>query len=181
MLNKLITQLKNKNIMKNIILGILVIAFQVGVAQNLAYIESEKIIDKMPEHQKATEEIEKQIKEWETTVEAKFKAVEDLYQEYVKNESALSDEMKLLKQEEIFELERQAKDYRDEKFGTNGELEKLQDSNIKPLQDKVMQAAQKVAKENNYDYVFDKIPESNWVWTNPEHNLTDLVIAELGL
>ncbi len=167
--------------MKNVILGILVIAFQVGVAQKLAYIESDKIVDKMPEHQKANDEIEKQIKEWETAVEEKFKAVEQLYQEYVKNESILSDELKLQKQEEIFEAERQAKDYREEKFGTDGELEKLQESKLKPLQDKILEAARKVSKENNYDYVFDKMPESNWVWTNPEHNLTDLVISELGL
>lgn len=167
--------------MKNIILGLLVIAFQFGVAQQMAYIESEKIIDEMPEYQNATTELEQQIKEWETEVEEKFEAVENKYQDYVKNESMFSDDIKQQKQDEIFALERQAKDYREEKFGTDGELQKLQDSKLKPLQDKVMSAAQKVAKENNYDYVFDKMAESNWVWTNPKHNLTDLVIAELGL
>ena len=167
--------------MKNIILGLLVIAFQFGVAQQMAYIESEKIIDEMPEYQNATKELEQQIKEWEIVVEEKFETVENKYQDYVKNESMFSDDIKQQKQEEIFALERQAKDYREEKFGTDGELQKLQDSKLKPLQDKVMSAAQKVAKENNYDYVFDKMPESNWVWTNPKHNLTDLVIAELGL
>jgi len=167
--------------MKNIILGLLLIAFQFGVAQHMAYIESEKIIDKMPEYQNATQEIEQQIKEWETAVEEKFEIVENKYQDYVKNESMLSDDIKMQKQEEIFELERQAKDYREEKFGTDGELQKLQDSKLQPLQNKVMSAAQKVAKENNYDYVFDKMPESNWVWTNPEHDLTDKVISELSL
>jgi len=167
--------------MKNIILGLLLIAFQVGVAQQMAYIESEKIIDKMPEYQNATQEIEQQIKEWETAVEEKFEIVENKYQDYVKNESMLSDDLKMQKQEEIFELERQAKDYREEKFGTDGELQKLQDSKLKPLQERVMNAAQIVAKENNFDYVFDKMPESNWVWTNPELDLTEKVIAELSL
>jgi len=167
--------------MKNIILGILLVAFQVGVAQKLAYIESEKIIDKMPEHTKASQEIEKQIEVWEAVVEEKFKAVETLYQDYVKNESLMTDDVKLQKQEEIFQAEQQAKDYREEKFGSDGELEELQELKLKPLQDRILQTAKKVAEGSNYDYVFDKLPESNWVWTNPEHNLTDLVISELGL
>jgi outer membrane protein len=167
--------------MKNIILGLLVIAFQVGLAQQMAYIESEKIVDKMPAYQKATQEIEEQIKVWETEVEQKFQAVEQLYQDYVKSESAMSDEVKNQKQQEIFDQERLAKDYREAKFGNDGELQQLQDSKLKPLMDMVMNAAQKVAQENNYDYVFDKMPESNWVWTNPEHDITDKVIAELGL
>lgn len=167
--------------MKKIVLGILVLAFQIGIAQNIAYIETEKIIEKMPEYKQASDEIDAQIKLWEDEVEAKFKKVEDLYQDYVKNETLFPDDVKQEKQQEIIDVEKQAKDFREQKFGREGELEKLQESKLKSFQDTILQTAERIAKEKNYDYVFEKSSESNWIYTNPKHNLTELVISELGL
>jgi outer membrane protein len=167
--------------MKKIIFGLLLLTFQMGIAQQIAYIETEKIIEKMPEYKVVTDEIDAQIKIWEAEVEAKFKKVEDLYQDYVKNESLFPDDVKQEKQQEIFDAENLAKEYREEKFGREGELQALQNSKLKPLQDSILQTAEKIGKENNYDYIFNKTAESNWIYTNPDHNLTDLVIAELGL
>jgi outer membrane protein len=167
--------------MKKILVALLVMAFNAGIAQRLAYIEIEKIINKMPEYTRANEIIDAQITQWESEVESKFEAVENLYQEYVKNEMLYSADVKSQKQEEIFEAERQAKDFREKKFGKEGELSKLKEQQLKPLQDNIFKAAEKVALANNYDYVFDKPAESNWVYIKPEHNITDKVIAELGI
>ncbi len=167
--------------MKKIVLGILVLAFQIGTAQNIAYIETEKIIEKMSEYKQASDEIDAQIKLWEDEVEAKFKKVEDLYQDYVKNETLFPDDVKQEKQQEIIDAEKQAKEFREQKFGKEGELQQLQESKLKSLQDTILQTAEKIGKEKNYDYIFEKSPESNWIYTNPKHDLTELVIAELGL
>lgn len=167
--------------MKKIALGILVLAFQIGIAQNIAYIETEKIIEKIPEYQQASDEIEAQIKLWEDEVETKFKKVEDLYQDYVKNETLYPDEIKQEKQQEIIDAEKQAKEFREQKFGREGELQQLQESKLKSFQDTILQTAERIAKEKKYDYIFEKSSESNWIYTNPKHNLTELVIAELGL
>lgn len=167
--------------MKTIVLGILVIAFQIGLAQNIAYIETEKIIEKMPAYQQATAEIDSQIELWEGEVEAKFTKVEDLYQDYVKNESLFPDDVKQEKQQEIIDSEKQAKEFRDQKFGQDGELEKLQMSKLSSLQDSILNTAQRIGIEKSYDYIFEKSPDTKWIYTNPKHNLTELVIAELGL
>ena len=167
--------------MKTIVLGILVLTLQIGIAQNIAYIETEKIIEKMPAYQQASAEIEAQIKLWEEEVEAKFKKVEDMYQDYVKNETLFPDDIKQEKQQEIIDTEKQAKEFREQKFGREGELEKLQESKLKSFQDTILQTAERIGKEKNYDYIFEKSSESNWIYTNPKHDLTELVIAELGL
>ena len=167
--------------MKTIVLGILVFAFQIGLAQNLAYIETDRIIEKMPAYQQASDEIEAQINVWEGEVEAKFKKIEDMYQDYVKNESIFPDEIKKEKQDEIIESEKQAKEYREQIFGQEGELELLQISKLKALQDTILNTAQRIGIEKEYDYIFEKSPETNWIYTNPEHDLTELVITALGL
>lgn len=167
--------------MKKIVLGIFILSFQLGIAQKMAYIETEKIIEKMPEYKKANDEIDAQIKLWEDEVEAKFQKVDDLYQDYVKNETLFPEDVKQEKQQAIIDAEKQAKDFREQKFGRDGELQQLQDSKLKPLQDTILQTAERIGKEKNYDYIFEKFPESSWIYTNPEHDLTELVIAELGL
>jgi outer membrane protein len=166
--------------MKKIVFGILMLSFHFGIAQNLAYIETEKIVEEMPAYKQAADEIDEQIITWETEVEAKFKKVEELYQSYVKNESIFPDDIKQEKQEEIIEAEKQAKKYREEKFGQDGELQKLQEAKMKPLQDTIMQTATKIAKEKGYDYVFDKSQDTFWIYTNPEHDLTEFVKTALN-
>lgn len=167
--------------MKTIVLGILVLTFQIGLAQNIAYIETDRIIEKMPAYQQASDEIEAQINVWEGQVEAKFKKVEEMYEDYVKNESIFPDEIKKEKQDEIIESEQLAKTYREQIFGQDGELQVLQESKLKPLQDSILNTAQRIGIAKSYDYIFEKSPETNWIYTNPEHDLTEFVITELGL
>jgi len=167
--------------MKKIILGLMVLSFQLATAQKIAYIEMDAILEKMPEFNKANEEIDAAVEQWENELNAKFDAVEQMYQEYVQNESMFSDEEKMAKQDDIFQAENEAKEFREQKFGREGEVYEMQESKIKPLTDKVYDAAEEVAKNNGYDYIFDKSGETNWIYTNPEHNLTEQVISNLGL
>jgi outer membrane protein len=167
--------------MKKVLIALMVLAFNAAISQQIAYIEIEKIINQMPEYKRANEVIETQVLQWEGEVEDKFEAVENLYQEYVKNERNFSDDVKLQKQDEIVETEKQAKAFREEKFGKDGELTKLKEQHIQPLQDNIFKAAEKVARANNYDYVFDRSSESNWIFVKPEHDITAKVMAELGV
>lgn len=167
--------------MKKLALILLVIGIQVGFAQKVAFIESSKILDKMPEFEQATTELEAQVNAWEAELDSKFESIEAMYNDYVKSEAMLSDDLKLQKQEAIFEAERLANEYKESKFGQDGELFELQDSKLKPSYDKINAATETIAKENGYDHVFDKSIESNWIYTNPEHDLTDKVIANLEL
>lgn len=167
--------------MKKIILGLLVLTVNVAISQNMAYIETDKIINKMPEYNQAIEEIDSVVEAWRSEVDKKFAHVEDLYQEYVKAEMLLSGEDKKQKQDEIFEAEKQAKEYREQKFGREGELSKIEDSKLTPIRNAILVTATKIGKEKNYDYVFEKSSESGWIYTNPEHNLTDAVLEKFGL
>jgi len=167
--------------MKKIILILFVLGVQVGFAQKIAYIEMDNILDKMPEFQKASDEVDQQAKQWQSELDTKFESIESMYQEYVKNESTLSDQMKQQKQETIFQAEKQANDFKEEKFGQEGEIMTLQDEKFKPVYDKVFASAEKVAREKGYDYVFDKSQDAAWVYTNPEMNITEAVLSDLGL
>lgn len=150
-------------------------------AQKIAYIETDKILESLTEFTNANKEIESQIKVWETEVDNYFNRVEDLYNKYVQQQAQYSEDMKKMKQDEIIEAENEANDYKNQIFGQDGDLSLLQEEKLKPIIDKVFAAAQEVAKDNNYDYVFEYQEESNWIYLNPAFNITELVKMELGL
>lgn len=152
-----------------------------AMSQKIAYVESQSILEAMPEYQKANQEIEQKAAQWEEEVKAKFNEVETLYQNYMDSERMLSEEMRQQKQEEIFEAERKAQEFKEKKFGIEGELFQLREEKIKPLQEKIYQAAEDIAKANGYDFIFDKGPDVPWIYTNPEHNLTDELMEDIGL
>jgi Skp family chaperone for outer membrane proteins len=162
-------------------LAILVLGVQVAVAQKIAYIETALILEKMPAYEEAGQLIDAQMDTWEAELDGKFQAIESMYQEYVNNEPTLDNEMKRQKQEAIFKAESEANTFKEEKFGMDGDLSKLQEEKFGPLYDQVYAAAEKVATENGYDYVFDLSADNSWIYTNQAHNLTEKVIAELKL
>ena len=52
---------------------------------------------------------------------------------------------------------------------------------IKPVQDKVFEAVEKVAKDNRLQMIFDKSGELVLIYTDPIHDYTDYVLEEMGL
>lgn len=160
---------------------ILVAAFSFANAQKLGFVNSEQIMDKIPEYKEAQEDIERISERWQKELEAKYQEIEDFYSEYQAREVLLSEDVKREKQDEIFQAEREAKEYREKKFGYNGELFSLQESKVKPIQDKVFRAVETIAKRKRIDMVFDKAGETTWLYTNAVYDLNDEVMGELGL
>lgn len=167
--------------MKKVILAALILCVQLAVAQKVAYIEMEKIIEKMPSYEEATKAIDLQAEAWETELDIKFQGIEVLYQDYVKNESSMEEDMKRQKQEAIFNAEAEANEFKEKKFGMEGEISALQEELFGPLYTQVYDTAEKTAIDNGYDYVFDKSSDNSWIYTNPDHDLTEKVIAKMEL
>ena len=167
--------------MKKVILAFLLLGAQVAIAQQIAFIEMDKILEKMPAFEEAGKTIETQAQQWETELDNKYQSIESMYQEYVNSESMMPDDVKRQKQEAIIEAESKAKEFKEEKFGSEGALSALQQETFGPLVDQVMASAEKVAIENGYSYVFNKSGSENWIYTNPDHDLTDKVIVDMGL
>ena len=51
---------------------------------------------------------------------------------------------------------------------------------IKPVQDKVFEAVEKVSKEKGIQIMFDKASDLVMIYTDPIHDYTDYVLEELG-
>ena len=159
---------------------VFVFAASASFAQKFGYVDTEYIMEKIPEYKAAQDEIERVSDKWQKELEGKYQEIERLYSDYQAQEVLLPEDVKREKQDEIFEAEREAKEYREKKFGYNGELFALQESKVKPIQDKVFRGVETVAKRKRIDMVYDKAGEVTWLYTNATYDLSDEVLKELG-
>ncbi|MBL7860383.1 MAG: OmpH family outer membrane protein [Cyclobacteriaceae bacterium] len=150
-------------------------------AQKFGYFDSEFVLSKMPEYSKAQGEIEQLSATWQKEIEDMQAKLDEMYRVYQAEQVLLTEQMKQERQDEIKKKETELKDYQKKVFGFGGLFFLKKQELIKPLQDKVFDAVEKVCKANRLAILFDKSGELVMVYTDPRHDYTDFVLEELGL
>ena len=161
---------------------LLLVASTLGAnAQKFGWVDSEFIMAKMPDYAKAQQELNTLSDTWQKEIEAQQKDLEKLYHNYQAEEVVLTEPMKKKRQDEILKKEQEIKAYRNKQFGYEGQLFKKRQELNKPVQDKVFEACEKVAKKKQLAVLFDKASDLTMLYTNPAHDYTEFVMEELGL
>ena len=93
----------------------------------------------------------------------------------------MTDQTRAETEGELIKLEQQISDYREKKFGTNGELFQKQDEIMKPVQNKVFTAIKDVAKAEDLDFIFDRSGDVMLLFAKDEYDVTALVLDKLKL
>ena len=150
-------------------------------AQRFGYIDTDFILNKMPEYAKAQDEIDQLSEAWEKEIQEMAKKIESMYNDLQAEQVLLTEEMKRERQATIQKKEGELKEYQKKVFGFGGLFFLKKQELIKPIQDKVWDAVDKVAKQNNLAIVFDKAGELVMIYTDPRYDYTDFVLDELGL
>lgn len=150
-------------------------------AQKFGYIDSKFILSKMPEYKQANTELGAQSQKWQTEIEGLRSEVDKLRKDYMAEEVLLTDDMKKERQAAIAKKDKEAKDAQNKAFGFEGMYFLKKQELVKPLQDKVFEAVEKVCKKKKIAIMFDKAGDLVMIYTNPAHDYTDFVLEELGL
>jgi outer membrane protein len=169
--------------MKRIILSgfFTVFALSTVFAQKWGYVDTEYILGKIPEYKEAQDEINTLSLSWDQEIQSMYREIEALYDKLQAEEVLLTVEMKEERLAEIQLKEEEVKAYHKKVFGYEGLFFLKKKELIKPVQDKVFDAVEKVAKDNRLQMVFDKSGELVLIYTDPIHDYTDYVLEELGL
>jgi outer membrane protein len=177
------SSLDKHNNMKRIILSCLfiVVALSSVMAQKWGYVDTEYILGKIPEYKEAQDEINALSLSWDQEIQSMYREIESLYDKLQAEEVLLTPEMKEERLTEIQLKEEEVKAYHKKVFGYEGLFFLKKKELIKPVQDKVFDAVEKVAKDNRLQMVFDKSGELVLIYTDPIHDYTDYVLEELGL
>ncbi len=167
---------------KSLLLAILLGCFVSGVnAQKFAYVDTDYILGQMTEYKAAQKQLNELSEKWENDLKIMKDEIDKMYRDYKAEEILLSPTQRKEREDAIVSKEDLMKKFEQEKFGVNGELFKKRQELIKPIQDKVFAAIQRVAKNNGLDFIFDKSANMNILFSNPKYDRSDDVLDELGV
>ena len=149
-------------------------------AQRFALIDMEYILNNIPAYEQANQQLEQSSKQWQAEVEKLAQEAKSMYEDYQKKASSLTDAQRTGKEEAIVDKETELAELRRRYFGPEGELVKLQEQLMRPLQDEIYEAVKEIATAKGYAVVTDRASASSIIFASPEIDISDEVLAKLG-
>ena len=150
-------------------------------AQRYAVIDSKYILEKVPEYKAAQKKLDQFSEQWQQEIDKKSAALDKMYKDYDAEQVMLSDDLKKKREDELFNNDKELKDLQRKRFGYEGDIFKKRQELIKPIQDRVYNAVQKLAASKLYDFILDKSEGITVIFADPKLDKSDDVLKELGV
>ena len=150
-------------------------------AQRYDVIDSKYILEKMPEYKLAQTKLDQFSIQWQQEVDQKQVLLDKMYKDYDAEQVMLSDELKKKREDELYNKEKELRDLQKKHFGFEGDLFRKRQELIKPIQDKVYNAVQKMAVERSFDFILDKSEGITVIFADPKLDRSEEVLRNLGV
>lgn len=150
-------------------------------AQKYAIIDTRYILDKMPDYKQAQQQLDVVAAGWQQDIDGKQADLDKMYKDFEAEQVMLSDELKKKREDQLFNKEKDLRDLQRNRFGFEGDLFKKRQELIKPIQDKVYNAVQRMAVSRGYDFVLDKSEGITIIFADPKLDKSEDVLKDLGV
>ncbi|MBL0254939.1 MAG: OmpH family outer membrane protein [Chitinophagaceae bacterium] len=155
-------------------------AFSVN-AQRYAVIDSKYILDKIPEYKEAQTRLDQFSALWQQELDQKQAALDKMFKDFDAEQVMLPDNLKKKREDELFNKEKELRDLQRKRFGFDGDLFKKRQELVKPIQDRVYNAVQKLATDKQYDFILDKSEGITVIFADPKLDKSEDVLKNLGI
>jgi outer membrane protein len=160
--------------------GIMTANAQIGGGQKIVYVDSEYIMENIPEYGDAQEELNSLSTKWQNEVKAVYDKVSEMYNKYQTEMLLLSEDQKRAREQAIIDKEQEAKNLQMQYFGAEGQLYQKRNELVQPIQEKVYTAMKEVAQSKNYAFIFDLASGTSVLYANEKNDVSDEVLDQLG-
>lgn len=168
--------------MKKLLLVVGFLSFGIlGFSQRYAIIDTKYILDKVPEYKSAQKQLDDIAAGWQKEIDGLQLDLDKMYKDYDAEQVMLSDDLKQKRQDQLFTKEKALRELQKKRFGFEGDLFKKRQELIKPVQDKVYNAVQKLAVQRGYDFILDKSEGITVIFADPKLEKSDDVLREMGI
>jgi outer membrane protein len=151
-----------------------------GGAQKIVYVDSEYIMENIPEYGDAQEELNSLSTKWQNEVKAIYDKVSEMYNKYQTEMLLLSEDQKRAREQAIIDKEQEAKNLQMQYFGSEGQLYQKRNELVQPIQEKVYTAMKEVAQTKNYAFILDLASGTSVLYANEKNDVSDEVLDQLG-
>lgn len=165
--------------LKNLLLTaslILVFSFNTQAQSKVAHINTQELVESMPDMKSAKSELEKLAKTYETDIQAMATELQNKITQYDAESSSKTDEENGKRLQEVQSMEQSIRQYQAQ---AQQDLQKKELDLLRPITDKAKNAILKVGNAQGFDYVLDSSQGQGVIMANGKDLLAD-VKAELG-
>ena len=152
-----------------------------GMAQKYAIIDTRYILDRVPEYKNAQKQLDDIAADWQKDIDGKQAALDKMDKDYQAEQVMLSEDLRKKREDQLFLKEKELRDLQRQRFGFEGDLFKKRQELIKPVQDRVYNAVQKISTQRGYDFVLDKSEGITIIFADPKLDKSEDVLRELGV
>lgn len=153
----------------------------VSHAQRYAVIDSKYILDKLPEYKEAQKTLDQFSEQWQQEIDQKQALMDKMFKDYDAERVMLTEVLQKKREDELYNKEKELRDLQKKRFGFEGDLFKKRQELIKPIQDRVYNAVQKLAVDKQYDFILDKSEGITVIFADPKLDKSADVIRNLGV
>jgi len=150
-------------------------------AQRYAVIDSKYILEKIPEYKDAQGKLDQFSALWQQELDQKQTALDKMFKDYDAEQVMLPDNLKKKREDELYNKEKELRDLQRKRFGFEGDLFRKRQELIKPIQDKVYNAVQKLAVDKQYDFILDKSEGITVIFADPKLDKSEDILRNLGV
>ncbi|HEY0731377.1 MAG TPA: OmpH family outer membrane protein [Chitinophagaceae bacterium] len=150
-------------------------------AQRYAIIDTKYILDKLPDYKIAQKNLDDIATGWQKEIDKMQSELDKMYKDFEAEQVMLSDELRKKREDQLFVKEKTLRDLQRQRFGFEGDLFKKRQELVKPIQDKVYNAVQKLAVQRGYDFILDKSEGITVIFADPKLEKSDDILKEMGV
>ena len=119
------------------------------------------------------------IANWNNIIDSMTTELQKAYSDYQKQEATMTPTTRQQTQQEIILKEQEITQYRQLKFGQNGEAYVKQEELFAPIKQKILKVIDGIRKEEGMHFVFDKAGDVILLFADPKYDLTNAVLDKL--
>lgn len=150
-------------------------------AQRYAIIDTKYILDKLPDYKIAQKNLDDIATGWQKEIDKMQSELDKMYKDFEAEQVMLSDELRRKREDQLFVKEKTLRDLQRQRFGFEGDLFKKRQELVRPIQDKVYNAVQKLAVQRGYDFILDKSEGITVIFADPKLEKSDDILKEMGV
>ena len=167
-----------RSVLLTLVFGFFACATQ---AQRYAVIDSKYILEKIPDYKEAQKKLDQFSELWQQELDQKQTALDKMYKDYDAEQVMLPENLKKKREDELYNKEKELRDLQRKRFGFEGDLFRKRQELVKPIQDRVYNAVQKLAVEKQYDFILDKSEGITVIFADPKLDKSDDILKNLGV
>jgi outer membrane protein len=165
---------------RNLITVIALLLTSSGYGQRLAYVDTHKILNSIPEYKQSKLEISRLSIKWEDEIAALFASSSEQKNQLEVEKVLLTPEMISEREKAIKALDDSARIKQIKYFGPEGLLFRKREEMVSPIQALIAGAIKEIARKKKLDFVFDKGSSLSVVYANESNDITSDILKQLG-